>query len=100
MMHITGMLEDSLFKASYNDFSHKWNVVTVDAVTGNEYEFEANALQMAAIFSLMFTGGDTLQKEVEERFYDIAEPLMPREERKNAEFVKVVPIIDGRRLIP
>ena len=99
MMHVTGMLEDSLFRATYDDFNHKWKVVTADAVTGNEYEFEANALQMAAIFSLMFTGGDTLQ-EVEERFYDIAEPLMPREERKNAEFVKLVPVVDGRRLIP
>ncbi len=97
MMHITGMLEDSLFRATYNDFSHKWHVVTADAITGGEYEFEADAMQMAAIFSLMFTGGDVIRTDIEELFYRIAEPLMPTNEQKGD---KTVPIIDGRRLIP
>jgi hypothetical protein len=97
MMHITGMMEDSLFKASYNDFSHKWDVVTADAVTGNEYKFEADVLQMAAIFSLMFTGGDALRTDVEEMFYRIAEPIMPRVEHEDGDFTTIV---DGRRLIP
>ena len=95
-MHISGMFEDSLFHAKHNKFSHKWSVTTADAASGNEYVFEADALQMAAIFALMFTGGESLGI-MEDYCYKIAEPLMPTE---LGDGMSEKIIADGRRLIP
>lgn len=92
MMHLTGMFEDSLFRIDYDDYCAKWHVVVADALTGKEHAFSANALEMAAIFSLMFTGGENLGEGTEDWFYKLSEHLMPVKDGK--------PVNDGRRLIP
>lgn len=73
MLHVTLILEDTLFVASRGD--SEWKGECCDALSGQGIFFSLTDEQMGAIMSLAF-GGNDLPEDPLAKLYEIAEQAM------------------------